>query len=105
MAFSSDAPAVYPNPLMDIYSAVSRKTRSGRTLSTSQRIPIEAALRMSSVAGAYASFKEQVTGSIAVGKLADLVLLEHDPTIVEPEAIGETRAMMTVVGGEVVWER
>ena len=105
VAFSSDAPAVYPNPIMGIYSAVSRKTRSGRTLTTSQMIPTETAIRMSSTAGAYASFREQVTGSIAVGKLADLVLLEHDPTIVEPEAIRETRAMMTVVGGEVVWER
>ena len=105
VAFSSDAPVVYPNPIMDIYSAVARRTRSGRTLCTSQRIPIEAAIRMSSAGGAYGSFKEQVTGSIAVGKLADLVLLEHDPRIVEPEDIKEIRAMMTVVGGEVAWER
>ena len=104
-AFSSDAPAVYPNPVMDVYSAVARKTGSGRTLSLFQRTPVEAAIRMSSLGGAYASFKEQVTGSIAVGKLADLVLLDRDPTIVETEEIREIRAMMTVVGGAVVWQR
>ena len=104
-AFSSDAPVAYPNPIMDIYSAVSRKTRGDRTLCSFQRIPVEAAIRMSSIGGAYASFKEQVTGSIAVGKLADLVLLNRDPTIVESENIKEIRAMMTVVGGEVAWQR
>ena len=103
-AFSSDAPVAYPNPIMDIYSAVARKTRGDQTLCSFQSIPIEAAIRMSSIGGAYASFRERVTGSIAVGKLADMVLLDRDPTIVESEDIKEIRAMMTVVGGEVAWQ-
>ena len=40
-----------------------------------------------------------------MGKLADLALLDSDPTAVDPEGIKEIRVMMTMVGGKVVWER
>jgi predicted amidohydrolase YtcJ len=66
---------------------------------------VEDALRMHSVNGAYASFEEKEKGSIAAGKLADLVLLDLDPTMVEPERIRELKVMMTMVGGEVAWQR
>lgn len=61
-------------------------------------------MRMHTLAGAYASFREGELGSIRPGKLADLVLLSEDPLAVEPEGLREIRAVMTVVGGRVVWE-
>ena len=104
LAAGSDAPVSYPDPLLGIYSAVTRRTRDGSALSPSQAITADAALKMHTANGAYASFDERVKGSIEVGKLADLVLLDGDPRAVEPEAIKEISVAMTMVGGDVVWE-
>ncbi len=53
---------------------------------------------------AYASFEEDIKGSITQGKLADLVLLSDDPTRVPPEQIKDIKVEMTIIAGEVVWE-
>jgi predicted amidohydrolase YtcJ len=60
---------------------------------------------MYTLAGAYASFEEQLKGSIEVGKLADMVVLSADPTVVSAEELKEIRVEKTIIGGEVVWER
>ncbi len=104
-AASSDCPVVPCNPLVGVYAAVTRKAESGQVLSPEQAISPEKALRMYTLAGAYASFEEQLKGSIAVGKLADMVLLSADPTGVAPEQIKDIQVEKTIVGGEVVWER
>ncbi len=104
VAAGSDAPVTDPDPLVSIYSAVTRKSQEGEILAGDQRVSVWEALKMHTLAGAYASFDEKKTGSIAVGKLADLVLLDKDPTKVEPEAIRDIRALKTIVGGETVWE-
>ena len=54
---------------------------------------------------AYASFEEKEKGTIRQGKLADLVVLSDDPTNVDPEQVKDIKVEMTIVGGEVVWER
>ncbi len=54
--------------------------------------------------GAYASFTEDVKGSIAVGKFADLVVLSADPTRVTAEEIKEISVEKTIIRGKVVWE-
>ncbi len=105
VAAGSDAPVTRPDPLLGIYSAVTRRTRGGPALFPANAVSVEDALRMHSVNGAYASFEEKEKGSIATGKLADLVLLDLDPTMVEPERIRELKVMMTMVGGEVAWQR
>ena len=105
VAAGSDAPVTRPDPLLSIYAAVTRRTQGGPALFPSNAVPVEDALRMHSVNGAYASFEEKKKGSIAVGKLADLALLDMDPTMVEPERIRELKVMMTMVGGEVAWQR
>ncbi len=104
-AASSDCPVVPCNPLVGVYAAVTRKAESGQVLSPEQAISPEEALRMYTLAGAYASFEEQLKGSIEVGKLADMVLLSADPTGVAPEQIKDIQVEKTIVGGEVVWER
>ena len=65
---------------------------------------VEEALRIYTINGAYASFEEDVKGSVEVGKLADLVALAEDPTAVEAEAIIDIPVQMTMVGGEIVHE-
>lgn len=104
VAAGSDAPVINPDPLLSIYSSVTRKTRDGQVLGSEQRVGVWEALNMHTLAGAYASFAENDVGSISVGKLADFVLLDKDPANIEPEEIKEIRVLKTIVGGETVWE-
>jgi predicted amidohydrolase YtcJ len=100
VAGSSDAPVVPLNPLVGIYAAVSRQAESGQTLQ-----PAEQALALYTINAAYSSFDEKSRGSIAPGKLADIVILSDDPTRVPPEKIKDIKVEMTMIGGEVVWEK
>ena len=104
-AASSDCPVAPCNPLVGVYAAVTRRAESGQALSPKEAISPEEALRMYTLAGACASFEEQLKGSIEVGKLADMVVLSADPTGVAPEEIKNIQVEKTIIGGEVVWER
>ena len=105
LAAGSDAPVVAPNPLIGVYAAATRRASSGQALSPEEAVSPLEALAMYTRAAAYACFQEGVRGSIAVGKVADLALLSHDPTAVPPEQLKEMAVEMTMVGGVVVWER
>lgn len=104
-AASSDCPVVPCNPLVGMYAAVTRKAESGQSLSPEEAVSGEQALRMYTLAGAYASFEERLKGSIEVGKAADLVVLSADPTKVSPEELKEIQVEKTIIGGKLVWER
>jgi hypothetical protein len=56
------------------------------------------------VNGAFASFDEAIKGSIERGKLADLVLLDRDLTVIPPQTIRDVRVLLTIVGGRVVFK-
>ena len=110
LAFGSDSPVAGPNPWPSIYGAVTRTTRDGAQMpriagkyGTKQEVPVTAALRMHTIGGAHAEGSEDLKGTISRGKLADLVLLDADPTKVEPSQLKGIRAIMTVIGGQVIW--
>ena len=90
-------------PLMAIQSMVTRKDFDGRVWGPSQRITVDQALKICTMHGAYASFEENLKGSITTGKLADFVLLAGDPHDVDPDSIKEIPIVRTVVGGETRW--
>ena len=104
VAASSDSPVVPDNPLVGIYAAVTRKTESGRQLLPEECILAKQALAMYTINAAYASFEEDIKGSIAPGKLADIVVLSDDPVNSPPERIKDISVEMTIINGEVVWE-
>jgi predicted amidohydrolase YtcJ len=104
VAGSSDTPVSPCNPLFGIYAAVTRKAESGQVLLPEERISPHQALALYTVNSAYASFEEGIKGSISPGKLADIVVLNKDPTRVPPEEIKEIKVEMTIIGGETVWE-
>ena len=104
VAGSSDSPIVPDNPLVGIYGAVTRQAESGQQLLPEERISANQALALYTINGAYASFEEGIKGSIAEGKLADMVILSDDPTRVSPEQIKDISVEMTIVGGKIVWE-
>ena len=104
LAAGSDAPVAPMDPITGIYAAVTRRAASGDLVLPAEGVSAEDALRMYTLGSANASFQEQERGSIEVSKRADLALLDRDPTAIDPEEIRNTRVLMTVVGGEVVWE-
>jgi predicted amidohydrolase YtcJ len=104
-AAGSDCPIVPPNPMTGIYSAVSRNSEAGRTVGEGEKISLLEALQMYTVHAARASFEENLKGSIAPGKLADLVVFNRDPRVAPPDQIKDIEAQMTILDGEVLWER
>lgn len=104
VAGSSDSPIVPDNPLVGIYAAVTRKAETGQDVLAEECVSVQQALEVYTINGAYASFEQDVKGSITEGKLADMALLSDDPTRVPPERIKDIKVQMTIVGGEVVWE-
>ncbi len=104
LAAGSDSPVVPCNPLVGVYAAVTRKAETGQIVLPEQQIYAHQALEKYTRGAAYASFKEKQRGTIAPGKLADLVLLSSDPTQVAAEEIKDIQVLMTIIDGEVVWE-
>jgi predicted amidohydrolase YtcJ len=104
VAASSDSPVVPDNPLVGIYAAVTRRAESGQQLLSQEAVSVEQVLGMNTVNAAYASFEENVKGSIAEGKLADMVVLSADPLKSPPEQLKDIRVEMTIIDGKVAWE-
>ena len=109
VAFGSDAPVTDPNPWPAIYGAVTRRTVSGAVIPggdgqgpVDQRVPVRDALR--NYTGAGAPGYEGRGPGITTGDPADLVLLDADPTRVDPEDLKNIRAVMTILAGNVAWE-
>lgn len=91
-------------PMMAIQSMVTRKDTQGRVWGPSQRISVSEAMRICTVNGAWASFEENIKGSLTPGKLADFVILEQDPHVVDPDSIIDIKVLRTVLGGRTVYE-
>lgn len=90
-------------PLMALQSMVTRKDFDGRVWGANQRISLDQALRICTMNGAYASFEENLKGSISAGKLADFVILADNPHDVDPDAIKNIEIVRTVVGGNTMY--
>jgi predicted amidohydrolase YtcJ len=104
VAASSDSPVASDNPLVGIYAAVTRRAESGQELLPEEAVSAQQALAMYTVNAAYASFEEDIKGSIAPGKLADMMVLSADPVTSPPEQLKDIRVEMTIIDGRVVWE-
>lgn len=96
-------PKTCPSPLLGISFAVSRKTRSGAVIDGNERVTVLEALRIYTRNGAYASFEEDVKGTLEECKLADIVVLSDNLLEVKPVEIPEIGVEMTIIGGEIVF--
>ncbi len=85
--------------------SVARIDRLGRPIAPEQAISVEQALHCATVQGAWLSFEENIKGSLAPGRLADLVILDDDPTSIAPTSITNIAPLATMVGGRFVFER
>ena len=96
------------SPLDGIYAAVTRRTLDGlhpQGWVPEERISVEEALRAYTSAAAYAGFQEADTGRLTVGRWADLALVDRDLLTVAPRDIPLVRVILTMVGGEIVFDR
>ncbi len=96
---SSDRPVVNGNPLLGIHDLVNQRTGDGMSFNPHEALTAEEAIEAFTLSSAYAAFDEADKGSLEVGKLADLVVLDRDPTTIDPTEIGETQVLATMVGG------
>ena len=101
---TSDYPPGPYEPMMAIQSSVTRTDMNGTLWGGSQRISVEEAIKVGTLHGAYASYEENSKGSLEVGKLADLVVLEEDPRKADPFSIVDIKIERTMVGGNWVYE-
>jgi predicted amidohydrolase YtcJ len=92
---SSDCPVEPLSPLSGIGAAVNR--------TGPEALEVQEAVQLYTRNAAYASAEENVKGTLAPGKYADLVVLEKDPFTVQPTEITEIKVLMTIVGGRVVY--
>jgi predicted amidohydrolase YtcJ len=108
LAFGSDWSVAPATPIEGIYGAVTRETLDGKHPGgwiPEQKISVGDALRAYTSGAAYASFEEQIKGTLENGKLADFVLIDRDLTRIAPDSIRSAHIMKTIVGGRVVYER
>ena len=96
---SSDRPVVNGAPLLGVHDLVNQQTGDGHPFNPHEALTPEEALRAYTLSSAYATFDEADKGSLDVGKLADLVVLDRDPTTIDPATIAETEVLATMVGG------
>lgn len=102
-AGGSDAPVTDYNPLLGIHVAVNRKSKSGMAIGLNQSISLMEAIKLYTWNGAYASFEEEIKGSIEVGKLADLVILNDSILSVNPNQIKDLKVETTIIDGEIIY--
>jgi predicted amidohydrolase YtcJ len=110
-----DAGAVIPNgtdvpvepidPMSCFYAAVTRKLKDGTTFFPGQRMTRDEALRSYTINGAYAGFEEGIKGSLTVGKLADITVLDRDILTCPEDDIPGTGVLYTIIGGKVLYKK
>jgi len=104
-ALHSDAPVSNYDAMIRLGSAVNRETKDGFVVGANQRISPEDAIKAYTYAGAYTTYEEGKKGSIIVGQFADLIVVDNDPTTIDPEKIYNIKVLTTIVGGKVAFER
>jgi len=101
---ASDYPPGPFEPMMALQSEVTRTDSKGTVWGPKQKITVEEAIRVGTINGAYASYEENLKGSIEPGKLADVVVLGRDPLKVDPSELIKIPVERTMVGGKWVFE-
>ena len=92
------------NVIFHIHNAVNRKTRNGRDCGPEFAVSVMDAIRAVTINGAYQYFDEDLKGSLEVGKLADLVILDKNPLAVPKETIKDIKVLETIKEGTTIYK-
>lgn len=107
LAFGSDWFVAPPTPIEGIYAAVTRRTLDGKNPDgwvPQQKITVDEALRAYTIGAADAGFSEKTLGSLAPGKLADMVVLGRNLFETPPNELNAVPIRATIVGGKIVYD-
>lgn len=102
---SSDSLGAQPeslNPWFGMWCSVARETFGGKLLAPEEAVTALEALHTYTTAGAYADFEERRTGTLTVGKFADLIVCDRDPMRVHTAELKDFKPVATMLGGQVV---
>ena len=108
VAFGTDWPVEPLNPMLGLYAAVTREFLEGGPEGgwfPDEKLTMEQAVEFYTLGSAYAEFQEDVKGSIKAGKLADIVVLDKNLFEIPHKEILETKVDMTILGGEIVYQK
>lgn len=108
VCFGSDWSVAPLNALLGIYAAVTRRTLDDKNPEgwiPEQKITVEEAIKCYTINSAYASYDENIKGSIEKGKLADFVVLNENIFKIDPVKIKDVKVDMTIFDGEVIYSR
>ena len=108
LAFGSDAPIERHEPWPGIHAAVTRQDATGQPVGgwlPEQRLRVEEALAGFTLGAARAAHAEGERGTIRPGLVADLTVVDQDPTALPTARLLEVATMLTIVGGDVVFDR
>lgn len=107
MRFTShhDAPVANPDAMRVLSATVTRRTRSGDILGPDECVPVDIALKAMTLWAAWQHFEDDRKGSLAVGKLADLTLLDENPKTIDPDKLAGIKVHATWKEGREVWRR
>lgn len=106
VSFSSDSPVTIPNPMLDIFRATQRVHDDGMPeggIHPEQKVSLGECLWAYTYGGAYQLGKEEMLGTLEVGKLADLVVLDRNLFEIDPKEYIRTGAKLTMLDGEIVY--
>ncbi|MDP7704012.1 MULTISPECIES: amidohydrolase [unclassified Mycobacterium] len=103
ISLHNDPPVTPEEPLRNISVATTRVAPSGRVLAPEERLTVDQAIRAQTIDAAWQLFADDVTGSLEVGKYADLVVLSADPRAVPPEQIADLEVRATFLAGRQVY--
>lgn len=108
LAFGSDAPVEFPNPFWGLHAAITRQRADGSPSAEGwipeERISLLEALRAYTSGAAFAASMEDCIGKLKPSFYADLIVLEEDPFQLNPSDLRNLSPLMTMVGGEWVWQ-
>ena len=105
VANGTDVPVERIDPMANFYATVTRKTKDGTVFFGDQKMSRAEALKSYTWNGAYAAKEESLKGSLAPGKLADITVLSKDIMTIPEDQIPSTRAVYTIVGGKIAFQR
>jgi len=108
LAFGTDFPVESSNPFPGLSAAVSRQDMEGQPPGgwiPAERVTFEQALQAYTRGAAFAGFAEDKIGSLEPGKWADFVIVDRDPTKVDPQSLARTQVLETWIAGKKIWER
>jgi predicted amidohydrolase YtcJ len=101
----TDAPVALPNLMRMIGISVDRKSRSGQIIGEKERLTPYEALQAITTWSAYQHFEEHQKGTLEVGKLADMIILDKNPLKASPSEIKEIKVLETIKDGVIVYRR